>query len=446
MRKDERGSPRYVSLEQIMGRNGLQKALYSILDDSKKHGLCFSVILFSIDRFKLVNSRFGHTQADNVLKRVAETATATLGQRGLFGRWGADEFLCLLAGDSDHGFKIAEELRQAIENVAIPIDSSIVNATASFGVASYPEDGSQVKPILVAADEALHQAKKTGRNRVVWAGSLQHHIFRMGGILETALREDRVMPAYQPIVDLHSGTVVAEEALARIITVDGKVIGAEEFIEAASQFQLTHKIDRSIVLSAFNRYADSLHNVSPLTYFINISGDLLRHPHVLKDLLNSAKIYYDDHKTDQRHAPVIEVTERELLGDLEATRRTLAPFLDFGLRLAIDDFGSGYSSFQYLADLPISFLKIDGRLIKRIQEPKVRAIVHGIQSIATELNLITLAEYIETKQQAEILREAGINWGQGYYYGEAVINQNEADIRRQMSVNWAQGYYYQKSV
>ncbi len=268
----------------------------------------------------------------------------------------------------------------------------------------------------------------------------------MGSLLETALREDRVMPAYQPIVDLHTGTVVAEEALARIITMDGESIAAEEFIEVASHFQLTHKIDRTIVLSAFSRSANNINSAAPLTHFINISGDLLRHPKVLKDLLNSAKLYhFEKNGTLQANSFVIEVTERELLSNLETARRTLAPFLEFGLRLALDDFGSGYSSLQYLADLPISFLKIDGALVKRIEEAKVRAIISGIQNIATELNLITLAEYVENEKQAEILRALGVRWGQGHHYGKAVLNEEEADIRREMSVNWAQGYYHQKS-
>src|SRR5229473_685056 len=430
-----------------MRRASLLKTLETTITRSAKHCLSFGVILFSVDRFKLVNSRFGHARADVVLRRVAQTAKAALGRRGKIGRWGGDEFLCILPNaDIASSDKIAEELRQAIENIAIPIDSSIINITASFGVACYPHDGDQIKYLLVAADEALHQAKLTGRNRIVSANSLQHHVFKMGSVLETALREDRVMPAYQPIVDLRTGAIVAEEALARIITMDGQAIAAEEFIEVASHFQLTHKIVRTIVLSAFSRCANNLNATAPITHFINISGDLLRHPNVLKDLLDSAKIYHlENNGSLQANSLVIEVKERELLSNLETARRTLAPFLELGLRLALDDFGSGYSSLQYLADLPISFLKIDGSLVKRIDEPKVRAIIRGVQNIATELNLITLAECVENEKQAEILRAIGVRWGQGHHYGKAVLNEEEADIRREMSVNWAQGYYYQKS-
>ncbi|HEX9628195.1 MAG TPA: bifunctional diguanylate cyclase/phosphodiesterase [Acidiferrobacterales bacterium] len=430
-----------------MNRNDLQDVLEASLQQGETAGRPFGLILFSVDRFKLVNGRFGHALADRVLTRIHEIARAALRDRGRIGRWAGDEFLCVLPGaDTGRGEAIALELRQAIAHAAIPIDSSIINVTASFGVADFPHDGTNVQGLLLAADEALYQAKQRGRNRVVCAGSLEQYALAMGNVLDTALREDRVMPAYQPIVDLKSGETVAEEALARIVTTDGEAIAAERFMDVASQFQLTHKIDRTVVLSAFGRYLSHLDGGRPLTHFVNISGDLLRHPELFRELLESVRrLYVADGGPAARDFPlVIEITEREILGSPELTRQMLMPFVELGLRLALDDFGSGYSSFHYLADLPVSFLKIDGRFTQRLHEPKVRAIVHGIQNTATELGLITLAEHVETEAQAEILRRIGINWAQGHHYGAAALDQEEADVRRQMSVNWARGYYYQK--
>lgn len=449
MRKD-RSTDAFKSLafgplNRLSSRAAVQRALKHATQDADKSNRPFGIVLFSIDRFKLINGRFGHERGDFVLQEVANTVANVLRGRGKIARWGGDEFLCLLPhADPLQCARIAEELRHAVEILIVPIESSLINTTASFGVACYPRDKEQANYLVVAADEALHHAKRTGRNRVVNADELRNQLFRMGSVLETALREERVMPAYQPIVDLQTGEVVAEEALARIITTDGEVIAADEFIDVASQFHLIHKIDRTIVLSAFNRSAA---NNSDMTYFINISGDVLRHPAVLREMLNWTKLYCIDENGHPRNKPlVIEVTERELISNLDETRRTLEPFLDCGLRLALDDFGSGYSSFQYLADLPVSYLKIDGRLIRRIHEPKVRAIVRGIQNIAGELELITLAEYVEDERQADILRTIGVNWAQGHYYGGAKINKDEANIRRELSVNWAHGYYYQKDL
>ncbi len=482
----------FAQFSTLLNRRELQDSLETTWARGENHGNPFGLILFSIDRFKLVNGRFGHRLADAVLKHLAHVVRTALRNRGLMGRWAGDEFLCILPDALPAEIpRIAEELRAAIANTAFPVGVSLVHVTASFGSVAYPDDGNEVKTLLIAADEAQYHAKQTGRNRVVAAASLAHHALRMGNILDTALREERVMPAYQPIVDLISGNVVAEEALARIITTDGHTIAAEEFMQVASQFQLTHKIDRTVLLSAFDRYLRQLAANNPIMHFVNISGDLLRHPELFRELLDSVKGFpaamnadnvvptqestaegcpipllplerewaeelgkdktarildaIRDNNTATRSFPlVIEITERELLGSPELTRQMLAPFLDLGARLALDDFGSGYSGFQYLADLPVSFLKIDGRFIQRIAEPKVRAIVNGIQNTANELGLITLAEHVETEQQADTLRAIGIHWAQGHLYGRAQIDEEEANFRRQMSVNWAAGYYYRE--
>jgi diguanylate cyclase (GGDEF)-like protein len=437
-----------TQLYRTMGRNELQHTLDATWARGENYGTPFGLILFSIDRFKLVNGRFGHHLADAVLKQVVRVARATLRNRGSIGRWGGDEFLCILPDtQAAEVVGVAEKLRAAIAGTAFPVSANLVNVTASFGTAAYPDDGSEVRTLLMTADEALHHAKQTGRNRVVTADSLMYHSLRMGDVLDTALREERVMPAYQPIVDLASGNIVAEEALARIVTTDGLTIAAEEFMHVASQFQLTHKIDCTVVLSALDRYLSQPAMDNPILHFVNISGDLLRHPDLFKELLDSVKWLRggQDAAAAREFPLVIEITERELLGNPDITRQMLAPFIELGARLALDDFGSGYSSFHYLADLPISFLKLDGRFSQRIAEPKVRAIVRGIQNTADELGLTTLAEHVESEREADMMREIGIHWAQGHLYGQARLNEKEADVRRQMSLNWTHGYYYQKT-
>ncbi len=426
-----------------MSRTRLSKALGLAHSNSERTGKPYAVILFSIDRFRLLNHRFGYAVANRVLNRVSETARLTLGRGKTVGRWGSDEFLCLLpdCGPRDV-IERARALASAISGRVIASGNEVINVTASFGTASSPDDGTTVQELMNAADEALVQAKSHGRNRVFSATDLSNRVFKMGAILEAALREDRVVPAYQPIVNLLTSQVVAEEALARIVTVDGLVLAADEFIEAASQFRLTYKIDWTVLLSALARHQ---HGPEGMTHFVNISSDLLRHPHLLMELLASAKLHFVSGSPDVKPF-VIEVTERELLDNPKLTRERLAPFLEFGMQLALDDFGSGYSSFQYLADLPVSFLKIDGRLISRLHEPKVLSIIRGIQAVASDLNITTLAEYVETEQQVDLLRQVGVDWAQGHFFGAAAIDESVAEKRRAMSVNWAQGYYYLKPV
>lgn len=422
--------------ERLVSRSSLQRVTRNLASRRQP----FSIIFFSIDRFKLINTRFGYESADAVLERVYRTARHGLGVRGDLSRWSGDEFVAILPEATVHdAFAIAEHLRQLIEGVALRIDNAVVNTTASFGVASFPEDGGDCRTLMAAVNEALSEAKRGGRNRVVLARSLTKRILETGAVLESALREDRVMPAYQRIVDLRSGETVAEEALARIVTAEGSIIAAEEFIDVATQFQLTHKIDRTVLISALRRGCDT----PGIARFINVSGDLLRHPELLKDVLALAKWQTGE---GECKPPVIEVTERELLSNLDSARRVLAPFLDAGLLLALDDFGSGYSSFEYLADLPVSYLKIDGRLIRRVDEPKTRAIVRGIQNIAADVGVTTIAEYVETERQVELLGKIGIDWAQGHYYGRALVDAAEAARRREMGANWARDFYHRRPV
>jgi diguanylate cyclase (GGDEF)-like protein len=410
----------------------------------------YGVMRFSVDRFRLINSRFGHSGADEVLRRVGAQARQWLRGRGQIGRLGGDEHLILLPGmDAAGALAAGEQLRARIASLVVPVGSSVTTVTCSFGVATFPDNGDTAQMLLTATDDALHESKRGGRNRVTHASGLDSPILRLAGAVEQALRENRIMPAYQPIFDLESGALVAEEALARLVTTDEQVLPAHAFIEAASRLQLTHRIDRAIVGAALTRCAENFAAGRKLAIFVNVSPQLLHHPELLRELTSTtrrhcpARVSGETGSGAPDPAPlVLEITERELLADTRATGEMLKPFVDLGLQLALDDFGSGYSSFEYLADLPVSYVKIDGRLIQRLHEARVRAIVRGIHTTAADLGIVTLAEFIETDRQANILREIGIRWGQGHYFSRALLDEREAADRRRLSVSWTEGYYY----
>jgi len=402
----------------------------------------YSLILFSVDRFRLINARFGYDAADRLLARLGQEAAATLGAAASIYRLGGDEFLALLPRTNPReAFNLATQLRQHLNQLVISVEGGVTTVTCSFGVTNFPDNGNDARTLLMTAEETLLRAKRSGRDRVVGASGIEPTLHRLGDMLETAIREDRIMPAYQPIYDLHSETLVAEEALARIITTDERVLAAQDFIDAATELDLTHKIDRAIIAAALRRRTETLTAGRPRTIFANVSGSLLRHPQIVRELFQSGLATTGNPSTGSS-ALAVEITEREMLADPRAVRQLLEPFLAIGLKLAIDDFGSGYSSFQYLADLPVSFVKIDGRLIQRIHEPRVRKILAGIQRIAADLGVVTLAEYVETHEQAIGLRDVGIDWAQGHYFSRAQMDEHEASLRRHMSVNWSHGYYY----
>jgi diguanylate cyclase (GGDEF)-like protein len=408
-------------LTGALNRRGLQERIDAELTRSRRHGKPFALILLDIDRFKLVNDGFGHRAGDMVLKRIAQATADFVRGEDVVGRWGGEEFLCLLPETpSDEAALIAERMRAQIAATAIDVGTTTLSVTASFGYACYPRDGEDPDRLIASADGALYQAKYSGRDRVVGAAGLGVSVHSMANLLDAAVREGRIVAAYQPIIDLATGMTVAEEALARIVTPEGEILEAGKFIDAASRLQLLHRVDHAILSQAFAHCVTGLQGgMSSLSHFVNISADLLRHREMVEQLLDAARAHCSACAglIGETKPMVIEITERELLNDIDTALELLTPFIDFGLRLALDDFGSGYSSYQYLAALPISFIKIDGDLIRRLHDPKVCAIVEGMQETADKLGITTLAEFVEDDRTEAILKKIGVNWAQGYYYG-----------------------------
>lgn len=420
-------------LTSLANRRHIQQELESLHEISFSENKNYAVLLCDLDRFKLVNDNFGHHIGDRVLQIFAKKAPRELREGDMIGRWGGEEFLCIIKETTpEEAYNTAERIRAAINQTLTFDDNLKVEMSVSIGVATYPSCGPSLDLMLSNADAALYDAKRAGRNRVVSSSGQEQGVFTIAGLIHDSLANDRVHAAYQNIVDLQTEEVVAEETLARII-IDDEEIEAFRFIEAASQLQLTHKIDFELINHTITRMNKRRNSNQNILQFVNVSTDLLRNPALTHELVDRLEEWKAIHQ--QSEVPVvIEITEREFLGETNEALRLLKPFLDKGYLLAIDDFGSGYSSFQYLTDLPIAYLKIEGGLVRRaVNEPKVRSVLMAIQDTARDLNVITLAECIENKETYELLKELGINLGQGHYFGKPLIdvnglNANKADI------------------
>ena len=423
----------YDPLTNLPNRDAIQQSLAQLHAQHQQTEEPYTILLLDIDRFKLINDNHGHSAGDLLLQHIANHLGNLIRQDDLVGRWGGEEFLCILPGTSlENGLKIAEDIRKKISEFSVKIQDREIFTTASIGVANYPENGETVADVLKVLDAALYEAKREGRNRISSSLDKQGTFLGIATRLENALRENRIIPAYQGIVDLHSGRVVADEALARIVSPDSEPLPAAQFIDAAVHLQLVHRIDYEVTRQAILRCSTGvIEGQAPHPHFVNISAELLKHPELVQGILDTAmqQCLACGDRLGTEKPLVIEITEQALLHSMDEAKRILAPFLDFGLRLAIDDFGVGYSSLNYLADLPVSYLKIDGELIRRVvKEKKVRSIIKGIQAIADDLELITIGEYIENHHTLEILRDLGIKWGQGYYFGKPKLLHDRFDI------------------
>lgn len=418
------------ALTGLPNRSYLQGRLENLHRSAEAQRAVYSLLLLDLDHFKLVNDRYGHATGDQVLAQVGRRIAHNVRELDTIGRWGGEEFLCLLPHVSRQlAEEVAERIRAGLEAEPVEDQGRQIRVTSSIGVATYPDDGLHPDALLAKADAALYEAKRSGRNRIQSVTRHAGNVFALANIIEKSLRENRVRPAYQSVINLVSGEVCGAEALARIHLDDRQVMEAAYFIPAAEQLHLVHLIDHRIIQSAIMRCVrHALDNEGPVpAMFVNFSADFLRHPDLVADILDTVRqqcnVVCADRLGEVKPL-VIEVTERQFMNDMSEAKEVLRPFMDLGLRIAIDDFGAGYSSLNYLAELPVAFIKLERTLVTRITgEPRVRAIVQGIQELAAGLGIITVAEGVERADTLEVLQEIGVDWGQGYLFSRPVLGQ-----------------------
>ncbi|MHB1565906.1 MAG: EAL domain-containing protein [Acidiferrobacter sp.] len=384
----------------------------------------YSTLLVDIDGFKGLNDRHGPEAGDEILQQVAARLKATLPAPALMGRFGSDEFLVFLPDiDHDAALTIAATLRCALADPAFVVGCTAMAVTVSTGVASFPDTSCALPDCISKATSALLEAKAQGQGMIASAGTGKVGICHLGARVEAALADGRMRPAYQPIVELRSGRVVAEEGLARILLPTGAILTADHFMAAATELRLSSRIDGCLIHQTLDRCRGQLLRGDRRLRFMNVSAGLLNERRFLEQLAESfARCAILSGYTGAANPLVVEITERALLRDTKRAMTALQPLLDIGVRLAIDDFGSGYSSFLYLTALPVAFVKIEMTLLQAARtNTRAQAIMRGIRAIATDLNMTTVAEGIEDPELAALARDVGMDWGQGFYYGRPVL-------------------------
>ncbi|MBF0466571.1 MAG: bifunctional diguanylate cyclase/phosphodiesterase [Nitrospirae bacterium] len=384
----------------------------------KRKNYKFSLMMQDLDDFKYVNDNYGHPFGDLFLKEVAQTLEDVLRDGDVVARLGGDEFAVILSEtDITKGKAVAEKLRSAFEHKKIETpDKKIIPIKASIGLVEFPTHGSTAAELMVVVDAALYNAKELGKNKVFVPTdteikkSLKEQTEKFN-LLQDALENSRFVPYYQPIFDIAANKITAYEVLARLIDKDGNVIPAYKFIDMSERIGKIFYIDRMVITKAFrNKKLKNNHNY----LFVNISGKELKDRTFLEFIIEEAK------RAELNSSEiVIEITEREAAGDLTKIQDFLQVVISNGFKLAIDDFGSGYSSFYYLKYLPAHFLKIDGEFIKELatEDPRDYAFVESIQTLCKKLNIQTVAEFVESSRILEIVGEIGITYGQGFHLG-----------------------------
>ncbi len=417
-------------LTGLLNRRAAETRLQEEFARARRHNEGYAVALVDIDHFKRVNDRYGHAVGDEVLKAVAQRLAMELREDDWLARWGGEEFLIFLRGaDQRESVYVMQRLMGHVKAQPILTEAGQIAITLSGGIGLPAREDADIHAALELADSSLYQAKSNGRDRVEIRDG--NTVYWPAQIIKRALREDRLRMAHQVIVDLETGQAVADEALARVLLPDGKLMVAGEFVEAAEGLGLMPEIDRFITRQSMSRCINKLGNgvVGPdFAHFVNLSPQFLARRDLVEEMLHNAQNYCLTCGVSLGPIKpiVFEITERQFLSNLDTLEADLKPLLDFGFRLALDDFGSGYSSFLYLARLPISFLKIEGWMVANLKkERKIAAIVESLAGFARREGIITVAECIEDADTARIVREMGVHLGQGWYFGRPELEENQ---------------------
>ena len=388
---------------------------------SVRHKRSFSLIMVDLDNFKYINDTFGHPIGDLVLKELTALLADGLRRGDVLTRLGGDEFAIMLPEtEAANGLQVAHKLHQSLTNKEFELPVGKIRCTASFSLVSYPEDGKTEAELYTAMDVVLYKAKTRGKNQVMTAESEEDRsmmtVFKQGDILRAALREDRIEAFLQPITRLADGTVQAFEALVRIR--DGEVIiPAGDFVEVAEQLGMAQEMDRAVFRKGLAHYAKINPKYPDACFFFNLfprSFNDLNWVRGIPEMVRGAGVPCD--------RIVLEITEREALPNMSQVRAVIEELRGTGIRVALDDFGSGFSSFIYLKYLPVDFVKIEGSFVQQIvNDPKDRIMVEHINSMAHQFGLITVAEFVEDEATAKMLVEMGVDYAQGYYFGRPAL-------------------------
>ena len=408
-------------LTGLPNRRAAEERLQKERARTPRDGHGFALALVDLDHFKMVNDRYGHAVGDEVLKAVARRFESGLREGDWVARWGGEEFLFVLHGSAaDEAAGIMERLAGQARTTPIQTSVGTISLSFSAGVAAFGVNDSETLPMLEKIDHALYRAKADGRDQVRVAAHAR--LPWNSALLRQALAENRVRLASQNIVDLQTGLAVADEALARIETAAGEIVEAREFVDMAEGLGLMAEIDRQVIRNVMQHCVVRMNEggATDFAHFVNVSPQFLARRDLVEEMLDNAMDYC--RTCSAMLGPVkpivLELTERQHIVSLEKLRADLQPFIDFGFRLALDDFGSGYSSYLYLAHLPVSFLKIEGWLVSHMrQDRKVAGIVESLANFARKEGMHTVAEHVEDAETARILADMGVDYGQGWHFG-----------------------------
>ncbi len=391
-----------------------ERLLSSVKQDKAEHALCY----MDLDQFKVVNDTCGHAAGDEMLRQLSTMLQKVVRHRDTLARLGGDEFGVLMEHCSlDDAHRVATSLLEAIQNYQFAWEEHSFRVGVSIGLVPITESTTNLMELLIEADAACYMAKDTGRNRIHVYHTEDSEIAERHGEmqwvtrLQKALDENRFCLYAQSIVPLDNSTEKHYELLIRMIGDKGEMIPPGAFLPAAERYNLITQLDYWVIETVFSLLKENPEFQSQISFIsINLSGQSLAEESVLDFIITQlGETGIDGEKI------CFEVTETAAISNMNTAIKFISKLKGLGCRFALDDFGSGLSSFAYLKNLPVDYLKIDGMFVKDIvDDPIDHAMVKSINEIGQVMGMKTIAEFVEDAEIKGMLREIGVNYAQGY--------------------------------
>jgi diguanylate cyclase (GGDEF)-like protein len=406
---------RHDSLTGLPNRRVLSEELAAALEDVRSAAAECAVLLIDLDRFKPINDLQGHAMGDAVLVEVADRIREVVGGKGTIARLGGDEFACVIPYEpgSDIVPRLGGQIIRVL-NQPLLIRGTKLQIGATVGIARAPQDGTDPSQLLHAADLAMYEQKREGRGSYRFFHAEMDVQLRDRSALEADLRgavgAKQIIPHFQPITNLSTGDIIGFEALARWLHPTRGTIMPDSFIPIAEDLGIIDQVTYTML-----REAAAAARLWPPSIWvsINLSPLQLKDPWVASRLLAIL--------TEAGLAPgrlIVEVTENAVIDDIMKARQVFTSLQNAGVRIALDDFGKGYSSLYHLRQLNFDQLKLDGSFVHSMDMADSAKIVSAVAGLGKSLGMPVTAEGVETEAEAASLRALGCEHAQGFLFGK----------------------------
>ncbi len=409
---------RHDPLTGLINRREFEVRLWQALEQRREAGRPHALCYLDLDQFKLVNDTCGHLAGDELLKQIAELLQQRLCQADVLARLGGDEFGLLLHDcELDHAHRVADALCAALRRHRFEWEGNVFTVGVSIGVVDL-DAGSTPAALLAAADAACYVAKDEGRNRVHSVYPQDRQFARRNDQMQWATRIQRALDearfelSFQRIKALSTEEADMAELLLCMVGEEGERIAPGVFLPAAERFNMMPAIDRAVVQLAFGLLAERqpVGRGRIARFTVNLSGQSLSDDQFLDYVLEQL----DTSGADPLRI-CFEITETAVIANLGRARRFIEALRRRGCRFALDDFGSGLSSYAYLRALPVDYLKIDGMFVRQMCRDAVDySMVESINQVGHVMGIRTIAEYVEEEAVMEALRDMGVDYVQGF--------------------------------